>query len=145
MTIEDLQKQIDADLKIDQAAIDLESARIPDLYHKYLKLYHEFRLKKKAYVHKLNDLSKIKWEYYSGKLSQAELQSRGWQQFPYRILRQDIDIYLKSDKDLQQVQANIDILDEKIAFLESVTKLIAQRQWMLRNIIDWRKFSNGIS
>jgi len=33
---------------------------------------------------------------------------------------------------------------EKVNYLESVIKIINNRQWNIRSAIDWLKFTNGI-
>jgi hypothetical protein len=76
-------------------------------------------------------------------MSQEELDSRGWQPFALKILRQDIDLYLNSDTDLIKLQQKTQYQKEKVALLEEVVKELNTRHWKIRNAIEWRKFTNG--
>jgi len=71
------------------------------------------------------------------------LDSRGWQPFALKILRQDIDLYLDSDQDLIKLQQKTQYQKEKVALLEEVVKELNTRHWKIRNAIEWRKFTNG--
>jgi hypothetical protein len=51
---------------------------------------------------------------------------------------------MDSDKDLSDLQSKIEYQQEKVDYLESILKGIAQRHWVIRNAIEWRKFTNGI-
>ena len=44
MTLEELQEQVDKDLKINDTELDLESLKTPQLHNKYLKHYNNFKL-----------------------------------------------------------------------------------------------------
>ena len=44
MTLEELQEQVDKDLKINDTELDLESLKTPQLHNKYLKEYNNFKL-----------------------------------------------------------------------------------------------------
>tara|TARA_Y100001973_G_scaffold74106_1_gene108126 strand:+ start:2228 stop:2518 length:291 start_codon:yes stop_codon:yes gene_type:complete len=86
---------------------------------------------------------KAKWEYYSGKMSEEELQSREWEPFDLKILKQDLDKYLDGDADLILEKQKITYQEEKVSYLESVLKSINNRNWEIKNAIEWRKFLNG--
>ena len=44
MTLEELQEQVDKDLKINESELDLESRKTPQLHNKSLKHYNNFKL-----------------------------------------------------------------------------------------------------
>jgi hypothetical protein len=128
---------------LDQAALDLESLKIPQLHSKYLNFLMDERLVQRKAEADYSILLREKWEYYTGKMSQEELDSRGWQPFALKILRQDIDLYLNSDTDLIKLQQKTQYQKEKVALLEEVVKELNTRHWKIRNAIEWRKFTNG--
>jgi hypothetical protein len=76
-------------------------------------------------------------------MSQEELTVRGWNPFPLKILRNDLDLYLDSDVDLSKLQQRVVYQKEKIALLEEIVKELNNRHWKIRCAIDWRKFVNG--
>jgi hypothetical protein len=89
-------------------------------------------------------LRKQKWEYYNGKMSQQELATLGWEPFGHRILKQDLDIYLESDTDIIKHESKIDLQKAKVEYLDSILKGINNRNWVIRNAIEWRKFMSGV-
>ena len=88
---------------------------------------------------------KLKWEYYTGKMSEEQLKQLGWEPFELRILKQDIELYMESDVDLVQRRDRVFVQEEKVNYLESVIKMITNRQYHIRDAITWRKFINGES
>lgn len=145
MNIEQIKEMVKADLKIDGTELGDESIRIPQLHGKYLNIYHDECLVLRKLDADYNSLRKKKWEYYNGKLSQQELDQFGWEPFGHRILRQDIDIYMDADDDLVKIRSKIELQKAKVEYLDSTIKGINNRQWMIRNAIEWRKFMSGVT
>jgi len=88
-------------------------------------------------------LRRSKWEYYTGKISEEDLEEKGWEPFNLKILKSDIDMYLDSDNDMILMKQKITYQEEKVFYLESIIKEISQRNWEIRNAIEWRKFVSG--
>jgi hypothetical protein len=143
MTLDEIRDELKRDMVLDQAALDLESLKIPQLHSKYLNFLMDERLVQRKTEADYSILLRAKWEYYTGKMSQEELDLRGWQPFALKILRQDIDLYLNSDTDLIKLQQKTQYQKEKVALLEEVVKELNTRHWKIRNAIEWRKFTNG--
>ena len=143
MTLDELRKEIARDVRLDEAAMDLESLKIPQLHSKYLNFLTDERLVLSKAKHDLAVLYRAKWEYYTGKMSQEELTARGWEPFALKILRNDLDVYLESDSDLAKLRQRIEYQTEKISLLEEIIKELNNRHWKIRNAIEWRKFTNG--
>tara|TARA_Y100001938_G_C8089056_1_gene433928 strand:- start:2039 stop:2473 length:435 start_codon:yes stop_codon:yes gene_type:complete len=143
MDLSDIRKLVAEDMPIDDTELDIESMTIPQLHNKYLNIY----LDEKLVLQKLNSdyyrLKKTKWEYYTGKLDEDQLKEYGWEPFQFKILKQDIDLYMDSDEDLQKLSNKVAYQKEKISYLDSILKSINNRQWNIRNAIEWRKFING--
>lgn len=136
---------VEADLKIDGTELGDESTRIPQLHGKYINIYHDESLVLRKLEADYKTLRKQKWEYYNGKLSQEELNALGWEPFGHRILRQDMDIYMDSDADMVRIVSKIEMQRAKVDYLDSVIKGINNRQWVIRNAIEWRKFMSGVT
>jgi hypothetical protein len=143
MTLSEIIEQAKQDLKFDDTELDQESLRIPQLHNKYLNFYHEEKLRFQGYKTNYSRMFKLKWEYYTGKLSEDQLKELGWEPFDLKILRQDVDIYLEADKDLIELKNKMSIQEEKVEYLSSVLKGIMNRQFHIRDAIAWRKFLNG--
>jgi len=145
MNIQQIREMAEVDLKIDGTELADESIRIPQLHGKYLNIYHDETLMLRKYEMEFQSLRRLKWEYYSGKMSQDTLKELGWPPFDLRVLRNDYDVYLESDADLLKLQAKIGVQKAKVDYLDSLIKGINNRQWVIRNAIDYLKFKSGVS
>ena len=143
MTLDDIRKELERDMVLDDSALDLESLKIPRLHGKYLNILTDERLalRKAEADHRV--LLRAKWEYYTGKMSREELTVRGWEPFALKILRNDLDLYLESHADLNKLAQKMEYQKEKVQLLEEVVKELNTRHWKIRNAIEWRKFING--
>jgi len=132
------------DMIIDDTELDIESIKTPQLHNKYLNLFHDERLLLAKADDEYKKLYKVKWEYYTGKIDQETLDRMNWEPFQLNILKADVDKYLDSDTDLSILRMKISFAKEKVNYLESVIKIINNRQWNIRSAIEWRKFVSGV-
>ena len=137
MDLNELQNEVDRDLKIDDTELDLESIRTPQLHNKYLKHYTKFSLQYKKAKDDYSALYKSKWEYYTGKSDPEVYQAKP---FDLKILKSDINIYIDADTELQQQGQKVEYLRQVVNYLERVLKEINNRNWNIRNTIEWIKF-----
>ena len=140
MDLETLQKQVDVDLKIDDTELDLESIRTPQLHNKYLKLFTKYSLQLKKAKDDYDGLYKFKWEYYTGKASPDTYREKP---FDIKVLKSDVYIYLNADEELQKLGQRIEYLKIVVVYLERVLREINNRNWIIRNTIEWKKFLHG--
>lgn len=143
MNIDDIRQIVRKDMVMDETALDIESMKTPQLHNKYLIIFTDEKLILGKLKSDFNVLRKNKWLYYTGKLSQEQLDDFGWDTFDLNILKSDIDKFLDSDDDIITLANRILLQQEKVNYLESVIKLINNRQWNIRSAIDWLKFTNG--
>jgi hypothetical protein len=144
MTLDQMMEEWRLDATVDSTELGIVSLKIPELHSKYLKIYFDERRKLKALEFQSKDLSLKKYEYYNGKLSQEELDELNWEPFVKRLMKNEVDMYLDSDKDI--IQNNVRIINqkEKLAFLEEVLKNVNQRNFQIKNAIEWKKFTQGV-
>ena len=140
MTLEELQQQADKDLNINDAELDLESLKTPQLHNKYLKHLNNFKLLLTRAKTDVNIMKKVKWEYYTGKASPEIYKQKP---FDLKILKQDIDKYLESDEDLIKLTQKVEYLQTVVDFLESKVRQISNRSFAIKNAIEWKKFTSG--
>lgn len=136
-------KEIEIDLQLDETNLDGESLRTPQLHNKYLMLLLRLKNKKEKINNELKVLYKDKWLYYTGKMSEEELASRGWEPFELNVLRNDLDRLIDADKDIIEKQFKYNEICHLVDYIENVVKVISNRQWSIRSAIDWQKFTNG--
>jgi len=130
------------DVEMDQTEPGKELLLIPILHNKYLSILTKHKIaSKKAHFDYLR-MRKVKWEYYTGKMSQEELQEYGWEPFQF-TLKSDINTYLEADTDLIKLLEKKVYHEECISVLESIMNELKQRTWQLRDFISWEKFIGG--
>jgi len=144
MNLDELKVMIKKDLDIDQTALDAESSRTPQLHNKYLVMFMDEKLKLKRMNSELSILRRNKWLYYTGRMSQEELTQFGWEPFELNILKTEADDMIESDVDYIKASEKVNFQEEKVSYLESVIKIVQNRQWQIRAMIDWLKFTQGV-
>ena len=143
MTLTDIKIQAELDVIIDTNHLDDESSRIPQLHNKYLCILMDEKIIYETLDSKLKILKRDKWLYYAGKMSKEELTKRAWEPFDLSILKQDLDRFIESDIDVITLGNKIFGQKEKVSYLESVVKIIANKIWNIRSTIDWIRFTQG--
>jgi hypothetical protein len=123
--------------------LDKEALKTPQLHGKYLNILTDEKLSLSKYRSDYKRLKRNKWLYYTGKLSEEELRDLNWEPFGLSILKSDIDKFLDSDEELIKIKDKIVFIEEKVNYLESTIKMISNRQWLIREAIDWVKFTHG--
>ncbi len=144
MNLNDLKAMVADDIIMDDTELDIESLKTPQLHNKYLNFFHDEKLIYVKQEEEYKKLYRLKWEYYTGKMDQDSLDKLEWEPFQLNILKADIEKYLSSDEDLSLIRLRLSYTKEKVDYLESVIKIISNRQWNIRSAIDWRKFLNGV-
>lgn len=143
MDIEELEKMWAKDCEIDETNLIGESSKIPLLHSKYYKLYYRASLKATKLRYELRELEKAKTEYYNGSMAPEDLKERGWKPNPLKILRNDINKYIESDKDIIELSLRIEYQSSLAKFLEDIIKQINNRNFIIKNMIDLLKFQQG--
>jgi len=52
-------------------------------------------------------------------------------------------VYLESDQEIINLEAKIKYVDQAMYFLDQVLRMISQRNYHIKNAIEWEKFING--
>ena len=140
MTLEELQQAVNKDFKLDDTELDAESIKIPLIHNKYLQHFNKFSLllKKAEYDHKT--MIRDKWEYYTGKADPHVYQQRP---FDIKVLKADVHIYMDSDPDLQKADQKVAYLNQVVKYLEQVLRGVNNRTFLIKNAIEWKKFTSG--
>ena len=145
MTIEKLREMVEKDTTLNDLELDREAIRIPSLHGKYLGILLDEKMIYRKLEKEYEEELKFKWEYYTGKVEASELTKRNLDPFPLKILKNDLDLYINADSILSELNLKVKLQQYKIEYLEGVIKELNNRQWVIRSIIDWRKFTNGVN
>lgn len=143
MKLDEIQTLWGEDCNIVDDMLDEEALKIPRLHQKYYKIYTTERLLLKKLQADLKIFQQIKYEYYSGEMAQEDLNERGWEPYPKRVLKADIPRYVDSDKDIIERTLKIAHQQEKVDFCDAIIKSLRDRGFLIKSAIDWRKFTNG--
>tara|TARA_B100001939_G_scaffold260981_1_gene228037 strand:+ start:17 stop:460 length:444 start_codon:yes stop_codon:yes gene_type:complete len=146
MNLEEIQKLWSSDCILDDIQLDLEAKKIPELHNKYFKIFSDEKLKLVKLESRKKEILKVKWLYYTGKIDKESLEKMGWEPFELDIKTRnkiDLDRFMDSDRDYLDIHEKIEIQKEKINYLESIVKSLNTRGFLIKNIIDWRKFTSG--
>src|SRR5210317_276276 len=134
------------DCKIDGMKLDTVSSETPTLHAKYLRLLTEAKLQLKRVEFKQKTLLKEKWLYYNGKMSQEELEEKGWNPDPFdglKILKGEMDHYYESDPEIQASEAKIVYLQTVLETLKEILDNLKWRHQTIKNMIQWKQFEAG--
>ena len=140
MNLNDLKLMCEKDVKIDSTDLDGYSISIPTLANKYHQLAFDERKVLRYLQGEYNVLLQQRWLYYSGKASDDAYDK---EPFDLKVLRSDVGIYIDSDEELQQLGQKEAYLETTVNYLEKVLREITNRNWTIRNTIEWKKFLHG--
>ena len=145
MKLEEIQELWNRDREINISELATESIRIPQIHDKYLKIYVDEKIKLRKLQLNLAKISKMKSDYYSGRMSQEELDRLEWQPFLVKVLKGEVNSYVESDDDIIKLKETIALMEEKINYIDSVIRMINNRGFQIKSAIDWIKYKDGIS
>ena len=146
-TLEQILEMWKKDSEIKDLALDESSRDSAKLHGKYLELLSVNRLKLKKLELEFKVLLKDKWSHYNVKLSQEEMDQKGWEYDPLNgltVLKGDMDKFYDSDPVIQEHQARIQYTQEICDTLKEIMDTIKWRHQTIKNMIEWRKFTSGI-
>lgn len=143
MTFEEILAFWEKDSFIDKSELATESLNIPKLHHKYYSIY----ISEKANLRKLEADFKVlkfeKYEFYTQGPNE-DTKDKGWR-MPAKgiILKADIPMYMESDAEIINLSLKVGIQQEKVDLLESIIKSFNTRGYIIKNAIDFTKFTMG--
>ena len=138
--IDFVKEQWKQDSVMDEDLLDHESIKIPQLHSKYLNFLSDVRLFKIKREQEYKKLLREKFEYYTGK---ADAEVYREKPFDLKILKQDVQLYIESDEEIQSVLTKLNYYKEMIFLLETILSNISTRGFQIKNSIDWQKFMQG--
>ena len=141
-TLDEFYDDTKQDLTIEESELDRESLRTPYLYDKYLKMYQKTKLHLREVEQRYNEIKLEKHRYYSGN-ADPEVYKKS--PFDIKVLRQDLDLYMNADPELAKAFDMVDYASAIKDFLEKTLKNVENRNWNIKNAIEWRKFLSGVT
>lgn len=144
MKLEAILELWEQDSQIDRTELGEEECKIPQIHHKYFKIFSNERLVLRKLQADMKQLKLAKWEFYTMGPTE-ESHEKGWTLPPQgKILRADAMQYVEADKDIIELSLKIGLQEEKIELLESIIKSLNNRGYNLKAAIDYLKFTSGV-
>lgn len=131
---------------IDNFKLDDTSRDTPKLHAKYLQLLAQAKMTLKKCEDKQKVLLRDKWLWYNGKMSQDEIEEKGWNPDPFnglKILKGEMEYYYDSDPEIQKSE---ELIEYWKTIKETLTEIIDNLKWRhqtVGNMIRWRQFESG--
>lgn len=142
LNLEDIVAMWDKDAPMDDTEPGKMMINIPNLHARYAKQLVGHSLASKAKYGAYTALRKFKYDYFTGKLSDADLIKHGLE--PFRLLlKADVSTYIDADPEILAIKAKMALHDETAEFCRMVVKELSNRVWELKAFIDWEKFTQG--
>jgi hypothetical protein len=143
MKIEQIIESWREDSKLDDVELDSEALRIPSLHAKYLKLLFEERVRLRSLKGKHKQLKRVLSEYYRGDLNNPEdLKEINREPWGKHVLKNEVDNYVDGDQEMIALNTKISYYEETVSVLEEILKAINNRNFQIKNAIDWRRLTN---
>jgi len=146
MDMKTILEEWERDCVIDDINLDESSRITPTLHAKYLQLLSNHKLMLRRAEFKQKELLKDKWLYYNGKMTQEEVETRGWDPDPFdglKIMKGEMDYYYDTDPDIQRSEEKIQYYKVTIDTLTDIIDNIKWRHQTIGNMIKWRQFQSG--
>ena len=147
MLLDEILKMWKEDSTIDEMALDESSRQSAKLHSKYLELLSVARLRLKKLELEFKPILRDKFMHYNGKLSQEEMDRKGWDYNPLNgltVLKGDMDKWYDADEVIQTHQMKIAYQEELVSTLKEILDNIKWRHQTIKNMIEWRKFTSGV-
>jgi len=145
MVIDEVITMWEQDCIIEEKDLGRSSTDTAKLHAKYLRLLSDAKLRKAKLHADLSSMRKLKFRYYRGELTKAELTTLGWDQWQYsKPLKAEMDEFLKGDEDIAKIQTRLSYIENMVEVLESIMTQIKARDWQIKNAISWRQFMAGV-
>ena len=146
LTIDQLEIEWKKDSKIDITNMSDMISGVPSLHSKYISILshckREILKAEKLYL----QMRRIRSNYYNGTMTKSELADFGWEQYlDKRPLKTVLDSMLEADENLIDLKMKIEEITICKDFCESVMKSIHSRTFDCKSLVEWFKYSNGMT
>ena len=143
MKIDEIIESWKQDSVIDDVDLDREALKIPNLHAKYLRLLFEQRVKLRSLQGKRKELKRVLGEYYRGDLNNPEdLTEINREPWGKTVLKNALNDYVDGDREMVDLNTKIGYYEEVVSVLEEILKALNNRNFQIKNAIDWRRLTN---
>lgn len=142
MNLDDIQKMWTRDSVIDKDDLANESLKTSQLHAKYYEVYNTILLLRERSKETYNRVYLERHVYYTGKADPDVYEE---EPFPYKVRdKEALNRYMTADSRVSQVELKIRYYDTMLKYLEEIIKSLSNRNYAIKNAIDWMKFQAGM-
>ena len=140
--LEKIQGMWEKDSIIDPDNLHTESLNTPVLHAKYHDMFNNILLLKKKAEQQKRNIRHQKYEYYTGK---ADPDVYVENPFPKKIRDKDtLQKYMDADESLSQSSLKVEYYDVMLSYLQDILKMIHNRNYQIKNAIEFMRFNAGL-
>ena len=137
-------QESEKDIKIDFLKLTEELAHNQNLIGKWMTYQQVWETKYQFLDLEYRQLLASKTKYYTGKMSEDEIISKGWGIEGTKILKADLNIWVDDDNDMIKAKKKMLILKQIINIIDkTIDILVDQKKWTIKNFIDYKKWLEG--
>lgn len=143
--LETLKTEWETDCVIDRDRLDESSIRTANLHQKYLNVLTDYRLRLFKLEKEYLEMKGLRSRYYNGQLTKDELAEKSWQQYQYKTpLKSELERLLETDDHLLSILDRQSYIKICFEYTEEIMKSLRERNWQIRNAIEFIKFQAGV-
>lgn len=142
--LERIESQWAKDSIIDLTDLEAAQKHSLEIHHKYHKMLNAVKMKLKRLEGDLAKLTFLRSEYYLGNLDRDTLKEYDWKPNQRIVLKTDMAARLSSDPILIEKGLEVAEMSQAADYLDSIIRHINNRGFAIKNIIETRKYNNGI-
>ena len=130
------------DSEIDRDDLANESLKTSQLHAKYYEVYNTTLLLREKAKETYDRVYLDRYNYYTGK---ADPEVYEKEPFPYKVREKEaLNRYMSADERVSKTDLKIRYYDTMLKYLEEIIKSISNRNYAIKNAIDWMKFQAGM-
>ena len=142
--LEELKNEWSRDCVIDSQRLDEASIKTANLHQKYLDALTSYKLKIFKLDKEYLSMKGTRSRYYMGQMTKDELTEYGWQQYQYKTpLKSELERLLETDEYLLNILDKQSYFKFCFEYCEEIMRALRERNWQIRNTIEWIKFQAG--
>ncbi len=122
---------VESEIIIDETHLDNAALSIPKLHSKYLNMLHNSQMLCVKLKQTHDDIFRERYLHY-----------RNDHNIVFKS-KAELDIMCDGDDDIQNARLKLEYEKGKAAYLEAVIKQINNLGFLVRDVIEWRKFQAG--
>lgn len=140
MKLEDIIETVEKFLEIDETNLGKESLESPKQYGQALRIRTQESMMLKKLRFQYKKMYSEKKDYYMGRASPEVYKAKP---FDLKILKSEVDSYIEADDEVQELVLKIEVQEEKVQYLDAALKQIANKNYAVKNAIDFQKMMAG--